>query len=226
MWQRQIRLAVIAASIFLVACVNTARPARQAVSEADWHEYVVYRIDENRYISIRSPQTCDGHIDGNIYYNDTRSGVRTFVSFTGSAANGLYRGYYAINASPAYIAIPALALSKTRGMLLRIYYSSDGGRTFQWFLAGARRSDLAIILNENKLYLTAADDQRGAGYSGESGVVFDISKDMDWRVAHYKGETSAFDRYAENVYKITRNIKSPSGLVKWSCPPAQINGKI
>ncbi|EDT40927.1 hypothetical protein [Burkholderia ambifaria] len=218
MWQRRIRWIVAVVAVFLVACVHADRPVRKTLPEEDWHEYVVYRIDDHRYISIRSPQTCDGHLDGNIYYNDTRSRVRTFVSFTGSAANGLYRGYYAISASSTYIAIPALAFSKTRGMLLRIYYSSDGGRTFQWFLAGSRRSDIAIILNENKLYLTGANEKDGLSYSGESGVVFDISKEMDWRISHYKAGSSAFDKYAGNVYGIPRDQRSPSGETHWICP--------
>ncbi|WP_230961849.1 hypothetical protein [Burkholderia anthina] len=218
MWQGRMRLVVVVLSILLAACVNTTRPARQAVSEADWHEYVVYRIDDHRYISIRSPQTCDGHIDGNIYYNDTSSGVRTFVSFTGSAANGLYRGYYAVRADPTYIAIPALAFSQTSGMQLRIYYSSDGGKTFQWFWAGGRRSNVAIILNNNKLYITSANERGGAEYSGKSGVVFDVSTDMDRRIAHYGEGISVFEKYAEKVYGIERNIKSPSGVTHWDCP--------
>ncbi|WP_230961909.1 hypothetical protein [Burkholderia anthina] len=205
-------------SIFLAACVNTTRPVRETLREEDWNEYVVYRIDDHRYISIRSPQTCDGHIDGNIYYNDTRSGVRTLVSFTGSAANGLYRGYYAINASSSYIAIPALAFSQTRGMLLRIYYSYDGGKKFQWFLVGEESANVAIIVDEKKLYLTPANLRGGTSYSGESGVAFDISKDMDWRIARYSAESSAFDAYAKTVHGIPRDIRSPSGLTHWHCP--------
>ncbi|EDT40928.1 conserved hypothetical protein [Burkholderia ambifaria MEX-5] len=222
MWQGRMRLVVVVLSIFLAACVNTTRP-RQVPSEADWHEYVVYRIDDHRYISIRSPQICNGHLDGNIYYNDTQSGVRTFVSFTGPMRNGLYRGYYAVRANPAYIAIPAISFSQTSGMLLRVYYSSDGGRTFQWFLAGGKRSDIAIIVDDNKLYMTSANERAGADYSGKSGVVFDISMNMDWRIAHYDSETSVFERYARQVYGIARDIKSPSGATHWTCPSVSEN---
>ncbi|MBN3830774.1 hypothetical protein [Burkholderia sp. Ac-20344] len=218
MWQRRIRSVVAVVAIFLGACVHADRPVRKTVPEEDWHEYVVYRIDDHRYISIRSPQTCDGHIDGNIYYNDTRSGVRTFVSFTGSAANGLYRGYYAVRANPTYIAIPALAFSQTSGMLLRIYYSYDGGKNFQWFLVGDESANVAIIVDEEKLYLTAANFRGGMDYSGKSGVAFDISRDMNWRIAHYRAESSAFDAYAKTVYGIPRNIRSPSGQTHWRCP--------
>lgn len=218
MWKRPIRLIIILASIFLVACINTAHPVRETLREEDWNEYVVYRIDDYRHISIRSPQKCNGHLDGNIYYNDTRSGVRTFVSFTGPMRNGLYRGYYAIHSDKPYIAIPAIAFSQTRGMLLRIYYSYDSGKTFQWFLAGEENSNLAIIVNENKLYLTAANLHDGKDYTGGSGVVFDISKDMDWRISHYDSTISAFDKYAKEVYEIPRNLKSPSGYTHWGCP--------
>ena len=220
MWKRQTRLIAVFVSIFLVACVNTAQPVRETLREEDWNEYVVYRIDDHRYISIRSPQTCDGHIDGNIYYNDTRSGVRTFVSFTGSAANGLYRGYYAINSESAYITIPARAFSRTRGMLLRIYYSTDGGRTFQWFLTGIDSRNRAVILNGKNLYITEFDIKNQSNYSDYSGVLYDISAAMNESISHYNVDGGAFSKYGKSVSRraIPLDMKSPSGETHWVCP--------
>ncbi|WP_257010626.1 T6SS immunity protein Tli3 family protein [Burkholderia ubonensis] len=180
---------------------------------------MVYRIDDYRYISIRSPQKCNGHLDGNIYYNDTRSGVRTFVSFTGPMRNGLYRGYYAIQSNSNNIAIPSLAFSQTSGMFMRIYYSHDGGRTFHWFKAGVDDKNNALILIEGLLYWTRMNLSNQSEYANEGASVYDIERDMGKTFAHYDPVTT-FEKYGKSVSRsqIPLNMKSPSGETHWSCP--------
>ncbi|WP_244136356.1 hypothetical protein [Burkholderia sp. BCC0405] len=206
--------------IFLVACVNSAQPVVNASSKADWHEYVVYRIDGDRYISIRSPQRCDGYLDGDIYYNDTEQGVRTFVSFTGPMKNGLYRGYYAIRSSQKYIAIPSLSFSETRGMMLHINYSHDGGRTFQWFLVGNDDRDYVVIQNESDLYVAKVNRDDPASYSNRSDFVLNINQGMDPDLSHYSDTVPAMYRYGKPVARrqIPLSMKSPSGATHWTCP--------
>ncbi|EDT40929.1 conserved hypothetical protein [Burkholderia ambifaria MEX-5] len=219
MWEGQIRLSVIVLVIFLAACVNTTRPGRQAVSESDWHEYVVYRIDDHRYISIRSPQICNGHLDGNIYYNDTQSGVRTFVSFTGPMRNGLYRGYYAIRSESDYIAIPALSFSRTSGMFMRIYYSSNGGRTFNWFSTGQDDLDAALILDGKLLYRTRVNIRNSGDYDNDGASVYDVSKNMGDDFAHHD-PSATVEKYGWRVSRsqIPFGVRSPSGENHWACP--------
>ena len=221
MWQARVRLMVIVVSFFLAACANTARPGRQVPPEADWHEYVVYRIDDNRYISILSPQTCDGYLDGNIYYNDTHTGIRTFVSFAGWTANGLYQGYYAVQSDPNYIAIPIRRFSQTIGMLIRIYYSYDGGRTFHWFATGGNDKHSAIILDGKLLYRTRIDPSYPNDYANYGASVYDISQDMGDSFAHYDPATT-FETYGRSVprHQVPFDLKSPSGATRWSCPGA------
>ena len=219
MWKRQTRLMAVLVPIFLAACVNTTRPVRETLREEDWNEYVVYRIDDHRYISIRSPQTCDGHLDGNIYYNDTRSGVRTFVSFTGSAANGLYRGYYAVHSDSNYIAIPARAFSRTSGMFMRIYYSYDGGRTFHWFTTGSNDKNSALILVDDLLYWTRVNPANSSDYKNEGATVYNIGRNMDENITHYD-PVAMFDKYGRSVPRrqIPFDFGSPSGETRWACP--------
>ncbi|MBN3830776.1 hypothetical protein [Burkholderia sp. Ac-20344] len=223
MWQRRIRWVVAVVAVFLVACVHADRPVRKTLPEEDWHEYVVYRIDDHRYISIRSPQICNGHLDGNIYYNDTQSGVRKFVSFTGPMRNGLYQGYYAVRTDPMHIAIPAISFSQIRGMMLRIYYSHDGGRSFQGFSVGPYSGeDNVVLLNGNDLYIARRNPMRPEDYSRSPGVVYDIDKDMDRRVAFSAAPPTAFDKYGKGVYRyqVPFDLKSPSGETRWTCPIA------
>ncbi|WP_322068981.1 T6SS immunity protein Tli3 family protein [Paraburkholderia bannensis] len=202
--------------------VQPVRSGKQD-SDANWYEYVVYRIDDHRFITIRSPQKCDGHLDGNIYYNDTHKGVRTFVSFTGSAANGLYRGYYAVNSDLEYIAIPSLSFSQTRGMMLHINYSHDGGHTFRSFILGNETSDIAVLVEDKNLFLTTIDLRKSGSSSLRSvGVRFDISQNMESDTALFNAGTSVVEKYGRDIYKIPPDIKSPSGEIRWSCPLASM----
>jgi len=150
--QGRFRLPAAVLALSLAACTSTSPHADAAPPEVE-HEYLVYRIDDHRYITIRASGLCDGYIQGDIYYNDTREGVRTFVSFTGPMNNGLYRDYYAVHSNPQYIAIPSIAYSDfSREESMHIDYSHDGGRTFQWFASGHDSPDFAVILDGKNLY--------------------------------------------------------------------------
>ncbi|WP_423396389.1 T6SS immunity protein Tli3 family protein [Burkholderia sp. LMG 21824] len=213
-------LAALAMPFLLVACANSAQSTASAPSKADWHEYVVYRIDGDRYISIRSPQKCDGYLDGDVYYNDIGRGVHTFVSSTGSMGNGLYGGYYAVRSSAKYIAIPSLSFSGVRGELMRINYSHDGGRTFQWFLVGNDDRDYAVIQSENDLYVTKINHDDPNSYSDRSDFVLNINQDMNPVISHYSDAVPAMYHYGKPVSRrqIPLNMKSPSGATHWTCP--------
>lgn len=213
---------IILVSFALAACASFERRSVPASSAADFREYVVYRIDDNRYITIRSKHPCGfGQLDGQIFYYDIHRNVRTMVSFTGGMANGLYGGYYAIQSDSKYIAIPSLSFSETRGMMLRINYSHDGGRTFQWFLTGYdNRPDYAVIQKENYLYLTIFDQKSSRDDFDRFGTVLDIGQDMDYEISHYDNPTSALDVYGKSIARrqIPLGMKSPSGATKWICP--------
>ncbi|WP_423396393.1 T6SS immunity protein Tli3 family protein [Burkholderia sp. LMG 21824] len=215
-------LAALALLFFFAACANTAQPVAGASSKADFHEYEVYRIDDSRYITIRSKHPCiGGQMDGQIFYYDARQNVRTMVSFTGGMNNGLYRGYYAIQSTPNFIAIPSFAFSERRGMLLRINYSHDGGRTFKWFLAGYDdRPDYSIIQKGNYLYLTVFDQKSSSNYSDRPGAVLDIDQDMDPETSHYDNTSVPIEIYGKTVvrHQIPLSMKSPSGATHWTCP--------
>ncbi|WP_244136359.1 hypothetical protein [Burkholderia sp. BCC0405] len=214
-------LAALAMPFLLVACANSAQSTASAPSKADFREYVVYRIDDSRYITIRSKHPCIvGQMDGQIFYYDTRHNVRTMVSFTGGENTGLYRGYYAVRSSSNYIAIPSRSESETRGGLLRINYSSDGGRTFQWFLVGNDDRDYVVIQDESDLYVTKVNRDDPASYSNRSDFVLNINQDMNPVISHYSDTVPAMYHYGKPVSRrqIPLNMKSPSGATHWTCP--------
>ncbi|WP_230945823.1 T6SS immunity protein Tli3 family protein [Burkholderia vietnamiensis] len=119
---------IILVSFALVACASFEQRNVPVSSAVDFREYEVYRIDNNRYITIRSRHPCiGGQMDGQIFYYDDSKNVRTLVSFTGGENTGVYRGYYAVRSSSNYVAIPSRSESDVRGGLLHINYSHDGG---------------------------------------------------------------------------------------------------
>ncbi|WP_244136360.1 hypothetical protein [Burkholderia sp. BCC0405] len=214
-------LAVLVMSFLLVACANSAQSTASAPSKADFREYVVYRIDDSRYITIRSKHPCIvGQMDGQIFYYDDSKNVRTLVSFTGGENTGLYRGYYAVRSSANYIAIPSRSESERRGGLLHINYSRDGGQTFQWLLLGGDSKDYALIQDENYLYFTQFDRNNPNDYSDRSGFVLDINRAMDPEISHYDNAAMPFARYGKPIARrqIPLTMKSPSGATHWTCP--------
>ncbi|HDR9000791.1 TPA: hypothetical protein QDA99_000288 [Burkholderia vietnamiensis] len=212
---------IILVSFALAACASFEQRNVPVSSAVDFREYEVYRIDNNRYITIRSRHPCiGGQMDGQIFYYDDSKNVRTLVSFTGGENTGVYRGYYAVRSSSNYVAIPSRSESDVRGGLLHINYSHDGGQTFQWFLLGNDDSHYAVIQNESDLYVTKIDDKDPAGYSDRYDYVLDINQNVDPDDSHYSNTPPALGRYGKPVsrQKIPLSIKSPSGATHWTCP--------
>ncbi|ABO58093.1 hypothetical protein Bcep1808_5142 [Burkholderia vietnamiensis G4] len=208
---------IILVSFALAACANLEQRDVPVSSVDDFREYVVYRIDDSRYITIRSKHPCiGGQIDGQIFYYDADRNVRTMVSFTGGMNNGLYQGYYAINSAPQYVAIPSISFSEIRGVLLYINYSGDGGRTFnRLLLAEGGTSEYAIILNGSDLFFSGSLVNPEKEFDD---IVYEDSYDI--------GQRGSDDvaRYGEKKYskKISRReipfgLKSPSGEMHWKC---------
>jgi hypothetical protein len=179
---------------------------------ADYPEHFVYRIDDHRYITIQGNDHCDGMI----YYHDTRLGIRTEVATTGlTLGGGTFDGYYAINSD--YIAIPALKFSQMSGVMLYIYYSHDGGRTFNRVLVGAEggTSDV-IILDGKTLYFASVDEE--ASSSVRWAYVYDVSRDIDTREGQQEAIGPDDGRYID-AHLVPLKVNSPSGVTRWTCGP-------
>jgi hypothetical protein len=209
----------LAASILLSACAGSSATQAQKPKPPK-REYVVYRIDDHRYITIESRYPCiNGQIDGEIYYYDTHQNIRTPVAYTGDADNGLYLGYYAIHGESSYVAIPSLSFSQTSGMRLHINYSHDGGRTFQWFTIGADTPHNALIMDRNSLYVSLLDFDDEKKYSNASGTIFDLKRDASGDPARYS-PAQVFQKYGRHIPRdqVPFDLKSSSGATHWICP--------
>ncbi|WP_198293983.1 hypothetical protein [Burkholderia ubonensis] len=186
-------------------------PAARGTPISSYPERLVYRIDDHRYITIQGNRNCVGMI----WYYDTRLGVRTDVAATGlTLGSGAFHGYYAINSE--YVVIPAIVFSQMSGPLLYIYYSRDGGRTFNSFLWGGDSADKnVVVLNGRDLYVGrrsgAPKGMRGALYLAYR---YDLSRDIsvgDDRLVVNSEEARIDPR------QVPLSIRSPSGVTEWTC---------
>jgi hypothetical protein len=88
---------------------------------------VIYRIDGHRFISLENYDRCFG----DNYYNDTRTGVHTKLLRGNSFAT--FRGRLIVDdPSDINIVIPSAPQRPCgdRGCKVPLYYSTNGGRTF------------------------------------------------------------------------------------------------
>ena len=171
--------------------------------ESSWRESMLYRIDDHRWITTRGIMACEGRM----YYHDSKLGINTVVGSTGvsGAHTGPFHGYYAIDSS--YIAIPATEESGLTGArYVKMYYSTDEGRTFRSFWArGIGDIDEFVILKGSILYsgeFRSKDDHKV--YSAnridlENGIPLKYGE-VDWSV------TRNFD-----IKEIPLFTQSPSG---------------
>jgi len=89
----------------------------------------VYQIDDHRFITLENYNSCGG----DVWYNDTKQGVRTKVGETWPTG---FLGKLVIDDPTGMnVVIPTVStnLCGDRGCKSYAAYSTDGGRTFKWF---------------------------------------------------------------------------------------------
>jgi len=187
-----------------------ANPSVRSSRIADYPEHFAYRIDDHRYITIQGNDDCDGMI----YYHDTRLGIRTAVATTGlTLGDGAFRGYYAINSD--YIAIPAIKFSQTSGALLYLYYSRDGGKTFDRFLFGGYDPGLDIVILNGKTLYVARMSQ-----DPKEGVYLAYQYDISHELITEQGQQLVIgDTWIEPPL-VPLSVRSSSGITRWVCGPS------
>jgi hypothetical protein len=104
-----------------------------------------------------------------------------------------------------------------RGVLLYVYYSHDGGRTFNRVLVGAEGGTTdALILDKKILYFSSVDHE--ASSSLRWAYVYDVSRD----IATEQGQQEAIgpdDGNYIDTRLVPLKLKSPSGVTRWTCEP-------
>lgn len=141
--------------------------------ETDAPAQIIYRIDENRYLTLENYISCDR--GGQVYYNDSQRGIKThlgwdidFNDFSYRLGNSVaaYQGIIVNGADNGYLAFPGASTDQycgsgrsERGCPVFFFFSADHGKTFIYkiiaeeYSTPERFSKLKVVVANDGVYL-------------------------------------------------------------------------
>lgn len=141
--------------------------------ETDAPTQIIYRIDNNRYLTLENYISCDK--GGQVYYNDTKRGIKThlgrdidFNDFSYRRGNNVaaYQGSIINGANNGYLAFPGVSTDQycgsgrsERGCPVFFFFSADYGKTFIYkiiseeYRTPERFSQLKVVVANDGVYL-------------------------------------------------------------------------
>lgn len=156
--------------------------------ETDAPVQVIYRIDDNRFLTLENYIACDK--GGQVYYNDIRQGIKTmlgrdyeFYDFSYRRGNSVaaYQGIIINGANNGYLVFPGAETKQycgsgnsTRGCSVFFYFSSDYGKSFTWYEVAneyntpKRFSKLKVMVVDSGIYLRDESEEENI-YSRPTG---------------------------------------------------------
>lgn len=165
---------------------------------------VIYAIDKTRYFTSENYRKCNV---GQVYYNDTSKNIKTKVGALAS-----FPGHMLLEGDSNIVVFPDAPgdgvgrCGNDRGCFLKIHYSLDGGRTFDWFHPWKLSSDmkksyetaknLTVTLKGTELFV--GDESRAVEYTFRNGAM---------------GESKVVEGGATGVPR----IRTPSGQDRITC---------
>lgn len=191
----------------MIATGAGAMPAYEAPPRRNYDvpPQKIYAIDNSRFFSLENYSGCGG---GQIYYNDTSNQIRTLLKGAISA----FPGQFHIDGNSDVLVFPDSPSDGTgmcghdRGCFLAVYYSLNGGRTFDWFhpwqLSVDRKDsyemakNITVTLVGRKLYL---NNQRSAD------------------VFTFLERTEDGGEYIKDGPKAVPHVRTPSGQDHLTC---------
>jgi hypothetical protein len=190
----------------MIATGAGAMPAYNALPKKNYDAppQVIYAIDKDHFFTSENYRKCSY---GDLYYNDTSKKIKTLVDTVAT-----FPGRLLLDGNPDIVVFPQAPSDGTgtcgndRGCFLAVYYSLDGGRTFDWFhpwqLSGDRKKsyeiakNLTVTLESNQLYVQ----------DKESAYMFVLGKG-----------TMGASRYIEGGPKNVPHVRTPSGQDHITC---------
>ncbi|WP_034296133.1 hypothetical protein [Herbaspirillum sp. RV1423] len=174
---------------------------------------VLYKIDDNRFISLENYQQCFG----DTYFNDTKQGIRTEL---GRGTIERYRGRLIIDDPTGMnIVIPSAppAPCGSRGCNSSLIYSTDGGRTFKGMVY--MNSGIPSKASENYSILVAKDgfyvaEKRSQTTDSTYVIKYPLVPNIDLDNPYpegVKGEGFALSK------KSLPPLRTPSGQDRFTC---------
>ncbi len=190
----------------MIATGAGAMPAYKALPKKNYDAppQVIYAIDKNRFFTSENYDKCSY---GDVYYNDTSKNIKTAVD-----ALATFPGRIHIDGNQDVLVFPDSPSDGTgtcgndRGCFLSVYYSLDGGRTFDWFHPWKLSLDLKESYDIAKSLTVTLKGRQLYVQDKESAYVFTLEKGV-------KGG----EKYIEGGPKNVPHVSTPSGQDHLTC---------
>lgn len=216
-----IRVIGFASLLLISGCAEIYSNSHPQTAEQhyDVPPQVIYRIDDNRFMSLEDYADC--HY-GTTYFNDTRQGIRTKFGRGGGIPS--YQGRL-INADPTgrNIVIPSSfppnGVCPDKGCNIAFIYSTDGGRSFSsggYYMRNTWNpykdsANYIVVATDDRIYIAnkrGSDDYYVVQYPLIPGI--DLSKAYPPGI---RGSTFS----ASNRPDYLKGLRTPSGQEYLSC---------
>ncbi len=184
-----------------------AMPAYEPLPERDYDAapQIIYAIDNHRFFTSENYEKCSV---GHVYYNDTDRKIKTPVGWALATFPGMLHLDGNLN-TLVFPSAPANGIGRCgneKGCTLQMYYSLDGGKTFDRFHTWELGSDLGEAYEKNKhitvnlqgLQLYIANQDQAYVYTLQKGI---------------KGGA----QYIEGGPKNVPHVRTPSGQDHLTC---------
>ncbi|KNC05567.1 hypothetical protein AC790_21285 [Pantoea sp. RIT-PI-b] len=164
--------------------------------ETDAPAQIIYRIDNNRYLTLENYISCDK--GGQVYYNDTRRGIKTHLGwdvdlndFSYRLGNSMaaYQGIIVNGADNGYLAFPGASTDQycgsgrsERGCPVFFFFSADYGKTFIYKIVAEdystpeRFSQLKVVVANDGVYLRDESEKVPIYNDGYTDGLFSVNK--------------------------------------------------
>jgi hypothetical protein len=185
----------------MIATGAGAMPAYEALPEPNYDALpqVIYAIDKNRFFTSENYQECSV---GHVYYNDTNNKIKTLVG----NALATFPGHLLVDGSSNILVFPTAPANgvgwcgNDKGCTLIMYYSLDGGRTFDWFHPWQLSSDLKESYEIAKSLTVTLKGKQLYVQDKESAYMFALGKG-----------TMGASEYIKDGPKAVPHVRTPSG---------------
>lgn len=189
--------------------------------ETDAPAQIIYRIDNNRYLTLENYISCDK--GGQVYYNDTGRGIRTLLGWDGDyydfsyrRGNNLaaYQGSIINGADNGYLAFPGASTrqycgsgTSERGCPVFFFFSADYGKTFihkiiaEEYITPERFNKLKVVVASDGVYLR--DESEAENLYSRPWGYNDLHSVNKFRVAEDK-LINVYDDWQRKTYDLVK----------------------
>lgn len=173
---------------------------------------VIYRLDENRFLTLENYISCDK--GGQVYYNDNQRGIKTFLGFETDVYNerfendiAAYEGLIINGADNGYLAFPGAVTAQycgsgnfSTGCPVFFFVSIDYGKSFTYQIVDkgyntpSRFSRMKVMVANDGVYIDYGNEGNNNKFKEINKFWMDDGKLVDFLKFREKKSLGAFKK--------------------------------